>query len=99
MITYKNDSNYASTDSNNKYLELYNPPLIQENLDDRQTKVRIQQKYHRRPDLFAQDYLGNSRLWWVLAHYNRNTIKDPVMDFTSGTVIRVPKGYNQAGAR
>lgn len=96
---YKDSSNYAITSINKKYLELYSPPITTSKLDDRQLTLIIQEKYHRRPDLLAYDLYGNSRLWWVFVHYNRNVIKDPIMDFTSGKKIQVPKTYSPSGVR
>lgn len=43
-----------------------------------------------RPDLLADDFLGDPNLWWVIADINPE-----VMDWTElpvGTVIRVPNG-------
>ena len=96
--TYKQNSNYANTTLNRKYLELYNPILTEDTLDDQQRFLIIQQKYDRRPDLLAHDLYGNSRFWWIFVHYNRNTIKDPIMDFTSGKKIRVPVTLNLSGS-
>jgi hypothetical protein len=46
--------------------------------------------YHCRPDLLAHDLYGDSKLWWVFAQRNPNTLKDPLFDFTTGTKIYVP---------
>ena len=94
---YKQSSNYANTAVNRKYLELYNPTVTSKNLNSSRRKLVIQQKYNRRPDLLAHDLYGNSRLWWIFVHYNRDAIKDPIMDFTSGKIIEVPKTFNPSG--
>jgi len=54
----------------------------------------IEQKYDKRPDLFSYDRYGTSKYWWIFAQRNKNTIKDPVFDFTAGTTIRVPSADN-----
>ena len=92
MATYRDNSNYAITPRNRKYLELYEPPIKQDNLAESRFLI-IQNKYNKRPDLLAYDLFGSSRLWWVFAHYNRDALKDPVMDFTAGKNIIVPKKY------
>jgi hypothetical protein len=46
--------------------------------------------YNCRPDLLAHDLYGDSRLWWVFAQRNPNTLKDPLYDFTTGTNIFIP---------
>jgi hypothetical protein len=94
---YSQTSNYAQTGINQKYLELYNPPVTSDNLDASRRKLIIQPKYDRRPDLLAYDLYGSARLWWVFVHYNRNIIKDPIMDFTSGKTIEVPNRFSPAG--
>jgi hypothetical protein len=47
--------------------------------------------YNLRPDLLAHDLYNNSRLWWVFAQRNLNTLKDPLFDFVSGVNIFIPK--------
>lgn len=96
---YTNKSNYASTSLNKKYLELYQPLITADKLSDETRTVNIDNKYDRRPDLMAHDYLGSSKLWWVLVHYNREVIKDPIFDFRSGTQIVIPTRYKVSGTR
>jgi len=98
-VDYKPTSNYANTPQNFKYLELYNPPVTTDTLDEVQFELTIESKYHRRPDLLAHDLYGNSRLWWVFVHYNRNKIKDPIFDFVSGKKISVPRNFQTSGVR
>jgi len=99
MESYKSTSNYSFTNQNLKYLELYKPPLTTETLDSDTRTFVVNAKYDRRPDLLAHDLYGNSRLWWVFAHYNRDKIKDPIMDFISGKTIQVPKQFKSSGNR
>lgn len=96
---YLNTSNYINTLRNKKYLELYDPPLTIDTLDvDTKTFV-ITSKYNRRPDLLAHDLYGNHRLWWVFAHYNRDSLQDPIMDFSTGKTLEVPKEFRSSGTR
>jgi hypothetical protein len=97
IISYKKNSNYANTVLNRKYLELYDPVITEDTLEDNQRFYIIQPKYDRRPDLLAYDLYGSARLWWVFVHYNRNAIKDPIMDFTSGKKIRIPVTLSLSG--
>lgn len=90
---YKENSNYSDTPRNMKYLETYEPKLTQETLSAETRTMIVEGKYHRRPDLLAYDLYGNSNLWWVIAHYNRDTLKDPLNDFVAGIEIEVPATY------
>lgn len=47
--------------------------------------------YQYRPDLLAYDLYQDSRLWWVFAQRNPNTLSDPYFDFVAGTNIYIPK--------
>jgi len=54
------------------------------------TYWEITSTYNLRPDLLAYDLYSNSKLWWVFAQRNPNTLKDPLFDFTAGTTIFLP---------
>jgi hypothetical protein len=94
---YKPYSNYALTKSNGKYLELYEPSLTRDNLNEETTRVVVQSKYNRRIDLFAKDYLSDHNSWWVIVHYNREKLKDPINDFIAGMEVVIPKRFRPAG--
>jgi hypothetical protein len=94
---YKRDSNYAKTSMNRKYLNLYEPPLTIDTLSEETTTYIIQPKFNKRPDLMAFELYGSARLWWVFAHYNRDTLLDPIMDFTAGTKIIAPNSFQVTG--
>jgi hypothetical protein len=96
-VKYNNASNYNKTSMNKKYLNVYNPPLTRETLSIETKTIKIQSKYDRRPDLLANDLFGNSKVWWVFAHYNREKLKDPVFDFRAGMTIVVPKNFRVSG--
>jgi hypothetical protein len=50
----------------------------------------IDYAFNERPDLLAHALYGNSRLWWVFALRNPDSIEDPVRDFKAGTKIYLP---------
>ena len=97
MTTYSSTSNYVITGVGSKALDIYDPPLTNETLSDETTTFIIESKFNRRPDLLAFQMYGSARLWWVFAHYNRDKLTDPLMDFISGTRIVVPKNYRPTG--
>ena len=46
-------------------------------------------KQFERIDRLAFNYLGDSRLWWVIAELNSDVIKDPLI-LPVGTYIKIP---------
>lgn len=70
------------------FLDINKLPSIKRTLSDEQ--YEIDPAYNERPDLLASALYENSRLWWVFALRNPDVIKDPIRDFTSGTVIFLP---------
>ena len=46
-------------------------------------------KQFERIDRLAFNYLGDSRLWWVIAELNSDTIKDPLV-LPAGAYIKIP---------
>ena len=92
MAEYKSSSFYKSTSTNNFYLDVWtNRPITAENDDAIYT---ISSVYDQRPDLLAYDIYKDSNLWWVFAKRNPDTLKDPLFDFRTGIVIRLPKLSN-----
>lgn len=85
---HKKTSHYTKTAIKDFYLDLWEPVDVPETSND--TKYVIESKYHKRPDSLSYDLYGSSRLWWVFAMRNKNTLIDPVDDFTSGTTIYIP---------
>lgn len=71
------------------YLEpmVYRPILAR----DTDPEYIIEPPFKYRPDLLAYDLYGDSKLWWVFVHRNREVLKDPVFDFVPGVVIRCPR--------
>jgi hypothetical protein len=92
MASYTNSSPWAHTRQNSLYLELLEIRPVPAEDDD--YRYVIENQYKHRPDLLAYDLYGNSKLWWVFVQRNMSTLKDPIYDFTSGTMIYLPKRSN-----
>jgi len=89
MPDYKPTTPYYNTKNEGNYLDLMvNRPISKKASDP---MFQINQVYHLRPDLLAYDLYEDSRLWWVFAQRNPNTLKDPLFDFTIGTEIFLPQ--------
>lgn len=80
---------FMSTIVNNQFLDV----MINRTIPGDPTDVywQITTVYNLRPDLLAHDLYNDSRLWWIFAQRNPNTLKDPLFDFTTGTGIFIPK--------
>jgi len=70
------------------FLDINKLPSVKVTLSDEE--YSIDPAYDQRPDLLASALYNNSRLWWVFALRNPDIIKDPIRDFTAGTVIYLP---------
>jgi hypothetical protein len=97
-VSYNNSSNYSTTGLNRRNLDLYNPKISADNLDEETLTIIVQNKFDKRPDLLAFELYGSARLWWVFTHYNRDKLKDPIFDFKAGIKIVVPKTYRVTGS-
>lgn len=89
MSMYTKVSPYYSTDDSNGYLDFITFRDIPSETDD--ILFEVTNNYENRPDLLAYDLYGDVGLWWVFSVRNKNIIKDPVFDLTSGTKIYLPK--------
>ena len=87
-VQYTKRSAYALTGLRDHYLDL----MVNRDIPklDSDVKVTITQTYHMRPDLLAYDLYDDSELWWVFAQRNPDILKNPLIDFSVGTVIQVP---------
>lgn len=92
MANYNKSSPWANTRQNSLYLELLEIRPVPAEPDD--YRYIIESQYTHRPDLLAYDVYGNAKLWWVFVQRNMSVLKDPIYDFTSGTVIYLPKRSN-----
>jgi hypothetical protein len=89
-MSYPATSPYYLTNTvNDQYLDVLTPRSFYSDPTD--TYWTITAGYNLRPDLLAYDLYSDSRLWWVFAQRNPNTLKDPLFDFVSGVNIYIPK--------
>jgi hypothetical protein len=89
MSTYTTSSPYYATGYSQFYLDvMVNRPIPRESDD---LSFEITQTYQYRPDLLAYDLYGDAGLWWVFYQRNPNTLTTPVVDFTTGKKIYLPK--------
>jgi hypothetical protein len=88
-MSYSAASPYHTTNIvNNQFLDIMsNRPILGTAKD---SYWAITTTYNLRPDLLASDLYGDSKLWWVFAQRNPNTLKDPLGDFITGTKIFLP---------
>jgi len=82
------DSPYVNTPVKDFYLDIWTNIEIPKSANDE--LFILTPKYHERPDLLAHDRFGTTRLWWIFARYNMDTLIDPIKDFKSGLEIRIP---------
>lgn len=91
MANYPSSSPYYSTplDSSGQYLGTWIERNVPSLASDQ--TITISSVYNLRPDLLAHDLYGDSRLWWVFAVRNPNTLaEDPLGNFVQGTQIAIP---------
>ena len=88
-MAYNIASPYALTQvTNGGYLDIMTPrpfPAL-----DSDVEVTLSVVYNLRPDMLAYDLYGDSRLWWVFAARNPDKFINPLVDFVTGTTLRVP---------
>jgi len=88
-MTYGTASPYYTTGVvSNQFLDIMVNRPLEKNPDD--IHWTITPTYHLRPDMLAFDLYSDSKLWWVFAQRNPNTLKDPMFDFVVGTEIYLP---------
>ena len=89
-MSYPKTSPYYTTSTvKSQFLDVMNPRTVPSSSKD--SYWAITTTYNLRPDLLASDLYGDSKLWWVFAERNPNTLKDPLLDFTTGTKIYIPQ--------
>ncbi len=89
MATYDSRSPYFTTNYTQFYLDVMNNRAIPKQDDDLEFVINLTYQY--RPDLLAYDLYESGSLWWVFYQRNPNTLQAPPLDFTSGTLIYLPK--------
>ncbi len=89
MANYNTSSPYYATGYSQFYLDaMVNRPIPKETDD---LEFEINQTYQYRPDLLAFDLYQDAGLWWVFYQRNPNSLTAPVIDFTAGKKIFLPK--------
>jgi hypothetical protein len=83
-MEYEKTSPYRDTNLNRFFLDV---GIVSIARDGTEIPVVIDAKYNRRPDLLAYEVYGSSKLWWLFAAVNPDTLKDPVFDFITGKEI------------
>lgn len=86
--TYSKTSPYYGTPMWGNFLDTWEGKTIQPDVTD--ALYQIDSPYNLRPDILAHDMYKDSNLWWVFAVRNPGVLVDPLMDFTTGTIIYVP---------
>lgn len=88
---YDSGSNYRNTPIiNNKYLDIYQSPVIGDINEYELQDITVENKYNNRPDLLAYNLYGDAKLWWVFAEFNPDLLIDPIIDFVGGMKIKAP---------
>ena len=64
---------------------------IYPNIPLRNDDVYVATESGDRLDTLAQQFYGDSTLWWIIA--SANNIHDAVFGFEDGTVLRIPQNY------
>jgi hypothetical protein len=85
---YSRTSPYYGTTNWGKFLDTWPGKTIASDASD--ALYQIDNIYNLRPDLLAHDLYQDSGLWWVFAVRNPDVLKDPLLDFLTGTIIYVP---------
>jgi len=87
-VQYSKKSSYGLTGLNDHYLDL----MVNRSIPklDSDAPFEITRTYHMRPDLLAYDLYEDAELWWVFAQRNPDALKNPLIDFRSGTTIYIP---------
>lgn len=89
---------YSKTNIKDFYLDLANLPTARKLAEGQRLEQHIvtsRQQY--RPDLLSYDLYGNSNYWWTIVLLNRDTLKDPIRDLKTGTVLRIIPSASIAG--
>ena len=89
-MAYTQASPYYNTQVvSDEYLDIMVNRNLSSDISDQYWEITA--TYHQRPDMLAYDLYNDSKLWWVFAQRNPNTLKDPMFDFTAGTKIFIPQ--------
>ena len=87
-MEFGNYSLYTKTEHDSFYRNYYEPIGIEQAESD--YYVIISEEYNLKPGKMALALYGSAQLGWVFTYFNRNQISNPIFDFTTGKIIRVP---------
>lgn len=76
----------GSTEINDRAIEWWERFTFTPQQDDQQ--YIVERRFKGRLDLIAAAYLGDPRLWWVIAMLNG--ILDPYHEVVEGRILRIP---------
>lgn len=79
---------YKNTEYDSFYKSYYEPIGIE--YSDSDYYIIISDDYNYKPGKMALALYGDAQLEWIFAYFNRDIISNPIFDFTSGKIIRVP---------
>lgn len=79
---------YVKTPVVGNYLDIMVGLNLESRLDDEE--YEIPPEYNYRPDLLANELYGDPTLYFVFIKRNMDIMEDPVFDFTTGKIIKLP---------
>ena len=88
-VTYDKNSRYVQgglTEVGAIGLEWWNKYVIPSDPTDQ--LYIVEEKYNGRPDLIANAFYEDWRLWWVIAQFNN--ILDPYLEMGTGAILYIP---------
>lgn len=89
-VKYSGTSPYYKTPMfDKKFLDILNYKTFPSLEDD--IFKPIGHTYQYRPDLMSYDLYGTVEWWWIFMARNRDSIVDPIWDFTADRSIYIPK--------
>jgi hypothetical protein len=84
---YESVSPFGVTPVISRFMVYYIHRTVAPNSLDVVVKI-TDQRYHHRPDVFANDLYGDPDLFWIVGV--RNGLQDPVFDFELGSLYTIP---------
>lgn len=88
MTKTDNKSFYKNSEKDEFFLKYYEPYKITFDVSD--YYMVIPTEYDLKPGGLANELYGDPQLMWIFSVFNRDSIVDPLFDFTAGKIIRVP---------
>lgn len=85
---YKSSSPYYETTQTSWFLDFWEGKTIEPDSTDLQ--IEITPEFNLNPGLLSEKLYGTPDYRWVFALRNRDVLKDPLWDFTTGKKIWVP---------